>query len=275
MTVIIFLIVLGVLIFVHELGHFLVARACGIRVDAFALGFGPKIFSKTVGETTYSLNIIPFGGYVRIFGENPDYESINGEDKERSFVYKNKIQQILVLFAGIAFNFIFAFLLTIYAFSTENWRRPQEEIDGLFALLKQFVRNDLATLHKNGVRIRIQGRRQGLNSEILSLIDEAEEKTKNKLANFDQLILRDPEGTIMALLKVSQIWKPDKTVEAGKVYGTTNSEHPGVDYLFNQTGEYYVGGELVKLAQPKHYDFLPLRKTPEELKALFKPVIVP
>jgi regulator of sigma E protease len=117
-TVIIFLIVLGVLIFVHELGHFLLARACGIRVDAFALGFGPKIFSKTVGETTYSLNIIPFGGYVRIFGENPDYESINGEDKARSFVHKNKIQQIIVLFAGIAFNFIFAFLLTIYAFSS-------------------------------------------------------------------------------------------------------------------------------------------------------------
>lgn len=118
MTVIIFLLVLGILIFVHELGHFLVARACGIRVDAFALGFGPKIFSKTIGETTYSLNIIPFGGYVRIFGENPDYESINGEDKERSFVHKNKLQQVLVLFAGIAFNFIFAFLLTIYAFSS-------------------------------------------------------------------------------------------------------------------------------------------------------------
>ena len=109
----------------------------------------------------------------------------------------------------------------------------------------------------------------------MPIVLDIEEKTKNKLANFDQLILRDPEGTIMALLKVSQIWKPDKTVEAGKVYGTTNSEHPGVDYLFNQTGEYYVGGELVKLAQPKHYDFLPLRKTPEELKALFKPVIVP
>ncbi len=70
-------------------------------------------------------------------------------------------------------------ILTIYAFSTENWRRPQEEIDGLFALLKQFVRNDLATLHKNGVRIRIQGRREGLSNEILSLVDEAEEKTIN------------------------------------------------------------------------------------------------
>ena len=57
MTVIIFLIVLAILIFVHELGHFLVAKACGIRVDAFALGFGPKIISKKIGEVTYAINM--------------------------------------------------------------------------------------------------------------------------------------------------------------------------------------------------------------------------
>ncbi len=117
MTIIIFLIVLAILIFVHELGHFLVARWCGIRVDAFAIGFGPKIFSKKYGETTYGLNLIPFGGYVKIFGENPDDESINGEDKSRSFVHKSKLEQIAVLFAGIFFNFIFAWLLITFAFS--------------------------------------------------------------------------------------------------------------------------------------------------------------
>lgn len=117
MTVIIFLIVLALLIFVHELGHFLVARACGIRVDAFALGFGPKLFSKTVGETTYSLNLIPFGGYVKIFGENPDDESLNGEDKARSFVYKSSLEKIAVLFAGIFFNFVFACILVAVAFT--------------------------------------------------------------------------------------------------------------------------------------------------------------
>ncbi len=117
MTVIIFLIVLAVLIFVHELGHFLLARACGIRVDAFALGFGPKLFSKTVGETTYSLNLIPFGGYVKIFGENPDDDSLNGPDKERSFVHKNKLKQVIVLIAGIFFNFVFAWILISFAFS--------------------------------------------------------------------------------------------------------------------------------------------------------------
>lgn len=116
MTTIIFLIVLAVLIFVHELGHFLFAKACGIRVDAFAIGFGPKIFSKKVGEVVYSLNLIPFGGYVKIFGENPDDESINGEDKARSFVHKPKLQQISVLFAGILFNFIFAWILVTIAF---------------------------------------------------------------------------------------------------------------------------------------------------------------
>lgn len=115
-TTVIFLLVLAVLIFVHELGHFLVARWCGIRVDAFALGFGPKLFSKKVGETTYSLNLIPFGGYVKIFGENPDDENTNGPDKHRSFVHKPKWQQISVLLAGILFNFIFAWLLIIIAF---------------------------------------------------------------------------------------------------------------------------------------------------------------
>lgn len=118
MTIIIFLIVLAVLIFVHELGHFLVARWCGIRVDAFAIGFGPKIFSKKVGETTYGLNLIPFGGYVKIFGENPDDESINGPDKVRSFVNKSKWQQIIVLAAGVVFNFIFAWLLIVISFSS-------------------------------------------------------------------------------------------------------------------------------------------------------------
>jgi regulator of sigma E protease len=93
------------------------ARACGIRVDAFAIGFGPKIVSRTVGETTYSLNLIPFGGYVKIFGENPDNESLNGKDKDRSFISRPKLEQIAVLIAGIMFNFIFAAFLFFITFT--------------------------------------------------------------------------------------------------------------------------------------------------------------
>ncbi len=111
MTVVLFLIILAILIFVHELGHFLVARACGIRVDEFALGFGYRLWQKKKGETLYALNLVPFGGYVKIFGENPDAESISGPDSARSFVNKPKWQQVIVLFAGVFFNFIFALLL--------------------------------------------------------------------------------------------------------------------------------------------------------------------
>lgn len=120
MSIILFLIVLGVLVFVHELGHFLVAKWSKIRVDEFAIGFPPKIFSFTRGETTYALNLIPFGGYVKIFGENPDEQSLNPEAKN-SFVNKNRWTQAAVLIAGVLFNFIFAWALisVSYMFNTE------------------------------------------------------------------------------------------------------------------------------------------------------------
>lgn len=115
-TTIIFIIVLAILIFVHELGHFLVARASGIRVDAFKIGFGPRIIHWKRGETEYGINLIPFGGYVKIHGENPDEESINGPDAGRSFVNKPRYKQVMVLVAGVAFNFLFAWLLYTGAF---------------------------------------------------------------------------------------------------------------------------------------------------------------
>jgi regulator of sigma E protease len=116
MTIILFLVVLAVLIFVHELGHFLVAKKSGIRVDEFAIGFPPKIFGWVRGETKYVLNLIPFGGYVKIFGENPDDESISGADSARSFVNAKKWKQVCVLLAGISFNVLFAWLLISISF---------------------------------------------------------------------------------------------------------------------------------------------------------------
>lgn len=116
-TVIIFLIVLAVLIFVHELGHFLAARACGIRVDAFKIGFGPRIIHWRKNGTEYGVNLIPFGGYVKIFGENPDGGSLSGPDAKRSFVNKSRPKQAIVLVAGVFFNFLFAWLLYVGAFT--------------------------------------------------------------------------------------------------------------------------------------------------------------
>jgi len=110
MSVIIFIIVLGVLIFVHELGHFLVAKKSGIRVDEFAIGFPPQIFSFKKGGTKYALNLIPFGGYVKIYGENAEDESIDPNSKD-SFVNKSPWIQAAVLIAGVTFNIVFAWFL--------------------------------------------------------------------------------------------------------------------------------------------------------------------
>ncbi|MFA6601680.1 MAG: site-2 protease family protein [Candidatus Paceibacterota bacterium] len=118
LTTLIFLIVLAVLIFVHELGHFLIAKWNGIRVDEFKIGFGPKLLAWGKGETKYGLNLIPFGGFVKIHGENPDDDSISGPDKKRSFVHKKGWQKILVLAAGVSFNFIFAWLIYVIVFSS-------------------------------------------------------------------------------------------------------------------------------------------------------------
>jgi len=114
MSVILFIIILGALIFVHELGHFLVAKYTGMRVDEFALGFPPNIWKKKIGGTEYQLNAIPFGGYVKIFGENPDEVSTDKDVKD-SFTAKNRFQQALVLVAGVTFNVLFAWMLIFVA----------------------------------------------------------------------------------------------------------------------------------------------------------------
>lgn len=110
-TIILFIIILVALILVHEFGHFITAKKSGIRVDEFGVGFPPRAFGKKFGGTLYSVNWLPIGGFVRIFGENPDDESINGPDKERSFVHKPKRIQALVLSAGILFNILLAWFL--------------------------------------------------------------------------------------------------------------------------------------------------------------------
>ena len=116
MSIIIFILILAILIFVHELGHFIVAKKFGIRVDEFAIGFPPRIWSFKRGETTYAINAIPFGGYVKIFGENPDEQSTSGPDSGRSFVNAKKWKQASVLVSGITFNIIFAWILLSISF---------------------------------------------------------------------------------------------------------------------------------------------------------------
>ena len=137
MTVVYAIIVLGILIFVHELGHFLLAKLMGVRVEKFSLGFGPKLLGKKIGETEYLLSAFPLGGYVKMFGEGgyiegtethhlpetdstgtentcePVQQELSEEEKSRSFSHKPVLARIGIVIAGPAFNLLFAWLIFI------------------------------------------------------------------------------------------------------------------------------------------------------------------
>jgi regulator of sigma E protease len=106
------IVLLGVLIFIHEMGHFILAKISGVGVVKFSIGFGPKIFSKKIGETEYLLSAIPLGGYVKMVGEGPD-EEVSEEDLSKSFTNKPVIKRAGIVLAGPLFNIIFA----IFVFS--------------------------------------------------------------------------------------------------------------------------------------------------------------
>ena len=116
MSILLFIIILGMLILVHELGHFIAAKRAGVRVDEFGIGFPPRLWQKKVGETVYSLNAFPIGGFVKIFGEDPDNESLKGSDSARSLTSKPRIIQAWIIAAGVVFNLLFAYLLISLGF---------------------------------------------------------------------------------------------------------------------------------------------------------------
>ncbi len=110
-TLIIFILVLGVLILVHEGGHFIAAKKSGLTVEEFGFGFPPRIFSVKKGETIYSLNLIPLGGFVKILGEDG-----NQSDDPKSFASKSVGIRGLIAISGVAMNFLLAMVLLIIGF---------------------------------------------------------------------------------------------------------------------------------------------------------------
>ncbi len=112
---------LGILIFVHELGHFLAARIGGVGVLKFSLGFGPKIFGKKIGETEYVVSWIPLGGFVKLLGESGT-EDLAPEDEKRSFFKQPTWKRLLIVLAGPVFNFLLAIVIffIVYMYGLPN-----------------------------------------------------------------------------------------------------------------------------------------------------------
>lgn len=131
MSILLFFIVLFILILVHEWGHFIVAKKTGMRVDEFGIGFPPKLFGVKKGETEYTFNALPIGGFVKIWGENGEdlTDTDRSVDKSRGFNARPKWAQALVLVAGVTMNILFAWFL----FSVTNMLGVPMPVDELVA----------------------------------------------------------------------------------------------------------------------------------------------
>lgn len=121
-TILATIFVFGIIVFIHELGHFITAKLCNMRVDEFAIGFGPTLIKKQKGETLYSIRIIPLGGFNKIAGMDPDEPQDN-----RSFNAKPAWQRFIVIAAGATFNFLLAIVLFFLIFVTYGVGTPSSE----------------------------------------------------------------------------------------------------------------------------------------------------
>src|SRR3989344_865986 len=124
MSIIVFIIILGILVLVHEFGHFIAAKKNGVKVEEFGFGFPPRVFGKKIGETIYSINLFPIGGFVKLFGE--EYHELDktknlppttSKLKERAFVYKKPWQKASIIVAGVVGNFLLGWLLISFLFT--------------------------------------------------------------------------------------------------------------------------------------------------------------
>lgn len=116
------ILVIGVLTFVHELGHFLAAKLVGAKVSDFSIGFGPRLLSKKFKETTYNIRILPFGGYVKILGDGDPTTEKESRVDDGNLKNKSKLAQIFVMLAGVTMNIILAIILYTIFLSSSDWK---------------------------------------------------------------------------------------------------------------------------------------------------------
>ena len=151
-TLLSFVIVLGVLIFFHEFGHFLIARLFGVGVDKFSLGFGPRLIGKKIGRTDYRISAIPLGGYVKMVGEEPDAE-IEPADRPFSFTHKHVVKRMCIVAAGPFFNILLAILIFF----------------GIFLISGQFILKPSVGEVRDGSPAFVAGIKKG---DVITAIDE-------------------------------------------------------------------------------------------------------
>ncbi len=180
-TVLITVLIFGLLIFIHEFGHFITAKMCGVKVHEFALGMGPKLVSFGKGETQYSLRLFPIGGYVKMEGEDDESQD------ERAFCNKKVWQRIIIVSAGAIMNLILGFLILVIA---------------IYAFTPMISSTTVAEFSKNAITqqsglelgdkiIKINGKSVNISNDVVFELQRAKTTNDGKHLVADMTVLRD------------------------------------------------------------------------------------
>ena len=182
------LLLFSVIIFVHELGHFLVAKACGVRVNEFAMGMGPKLISWGKKDTTYSIRLLPFGGFCAMEGEDEDSED------PQAFNNKKVWQRILVVVAGVTMNFLLAFAVLLVALGVCT--PPTQSGDVLYGTTTIAQLPEEASSYQTGLRagdtvLNINGRPVATTQDMFMFLQSDEDGV------MDMTVRRDGEKVVL------------------------------------------------------------------------------
>lgn len=254
-----FILVLGPLVFVHEFGHFTVAKAVGVKVHEFALGMGPAIFKRRWGETVYSIRLLPLGGFTKLAGmDEPEDESDRvGADDSRNFMNKPLWQRVAVILAGPVMNFLLAAALLTWYFAfvvlppTVQYVVPDSPAasaglqvgDVILAVDRQPVRNvaDLNRVvrEKEGVPLELLIKRDGTR-QILTAVPAYDPDTKVVRLGIS-LVQKDRLGLSQALpVGVQRTYEITRDLIAalfGMVTGRARAEISGPIGIFQVVGQ--------------------------------------
>lgn len=224
-----FIVVIGILVFVHEFGHFIVARLCGVGVEVFSLGFGPKILRKKYGRTEYCVSVIPLGGYVKMTGDEPG-QPIPNEDLPFSFTHKSLFKKSLIVAAGPAFNFLLAIVIFYVLYQVSGIYMAKPDVGKVLENTPAME----AGIQPGDVIKEING------TPVISFEDIAEAVGKSEGKEIEIIVLRDGEGRLFALTPET---RPGKNVFGEDVdryvigiHGTGESYHQSLN-VFQAMGK--------------------------------------
>jgi len=229
-SILIFLVVLFVLILVHEWGHYIAAKKTGMRVDEFGIGFPPTVLSYKIGETTYKLNYLPIGGYVKILGEDGDLnQDLSEVDKKRIFSARPRWAQAVVLSAGVFMNVVLAwFLLIVVAML------------GSTTAIDESVRTDTAVLRVVGILPESPASALPLGLEIITVETTIGDTLADLLpSTFTEFVANNNESEFVITYRDNeQIYKTNITPAVGLLADDPERAVLGVQLALTDTVRY-------------------------------------